>query len=649
MAKDAGAQYDSAIQFAAKEFGVDPDILHGIAYAESRYNPKAVSPKGAQGMMQFMPDTAKRFGIDPSDPEQAIFGAAQYLKENLDKFGGDYGKAVAAYNWGENRKEYEQGDWVKKLPKETDSYVENVLSYAANRAKPAEAAPVEAAAPKTESERLRASIGKIPGTESDVLPTQRKEMGLGERVADIGKGLLEIPGAVVGTVVREPIAAGVALATGRKPEEVGGQIAPVQSQFAQSVLGGLGGALETAKVPALTPGMLTAPVRPAVATGRQVAAPVANELGMVKEAAQNVLAERQAAKAGQRAAQSFQEAPRIEAAQEANRLGINLNPAASNPTLRNRLKEAMVGGEDLDKAIAESNKAQWGRIAKNELGLPETETLSPAAYAKARQAASKPYEDIKKIGNFVADEDTVTALNDLRQSEALIGGEATKGTIDKLIDSAVTRVQGGLTGKDLLDNISNLRKDARTIYKKTDLSPEQRAVADANIGIANALEGLVEKNLAANPKLLEQFREARTRMAKSYAYENATDMNTGILDPIKIAQLTAKDNALTGDIAAIGKIAGNFPETVSTTPRGLPAKTISHLTRSGVPGAIGFLAGSALGTPGLGIITGAAAGQVAARIGAKRVLGKAYQAKRAIPKDYRNNLAPIEKLNKLTK
>lgn len=643
MAKDAGAQYNDAIQFAAKEFGVDPDILHGIAHTESRYNPKAVSPKGAQGLMQFMPDTAKRYGIDPNDPEQAIFGAAQYLKENLNRFGGDYAKAVAGYNWGENRKEYEQSDWVKKLPKETDQYVESVLSYAANRAKPAEEKPAAKAAFPGSKAHL------IPGAENDILPTPRKEMGLVERVKDIGKGLVEIPGAVIGGTLREPIAAGVALATGRRPEEVGGQIAPVQSEFAKSVLGGVGNVLETAKVPALTPGMLTAPVRPAMAAGRQVAAPVANELSMVGEAAQNTLAARQSRIAAERAAQSFQEAPRIEAAQEANRLGINLNPAASNPTLRNRLKEAMVGGEDLDKAIAESNKAQWGRIAKNELGLPETETLSPAAYAKARQAANKPYEDIKKIGNFVADEDTVTALNDLRQSEALIGGEATKGTIDKLIDSAVTRVQGGLTGKDLLDNISNLRKDARTIYKKTDLSPEQRAVADANIGIANALEGLVEKNLAANPKLLEQFREARTKMAKSYAYENATDMNTGILDPAKIAQLTAKDNALTGDIAAIGKIAGNFPETVSTTPRGLPAKTISHLTRSGVPGAVGFLLGSAVGTPGLGIITGAAAGQVAARIGAKRVLGKGYQAKRAVPKDYRNNLAPIEKLNKLAK
>ena len=644
MAKDAGAQYDDAIQFAAKEFGVDPDVLHGIAHAESRYNPKAVSPKGAQGMMQFMPDTAKRFGIDPSDPEQAIFGAAQYLKENLDKFGGDYGKAVAAYNWGENRKEYEQSDWVKKLPKETDAYVENVLSYAAGRAKPTEAAPT---GPKPAFPGSKAHL--IPGAETDILPTPRKEMGLVERAKDIGKGLVEIPGAIIGGTIREPIAAGVALATGRKPEEIGGQIAPVQSEFAKSVLGGLGGALETAKVPALTPNMLTAPVRPAMAAGRQVAAPVANELAMVGEAAQNTLAARQAAKAGQRAAQSFQEAPRIEAAQEASRLGINLNPAASNPTMRNRLTEMMVGAEDLDKAVAESNKNQWSRIAKNELDIPETATLSSTSFAKARQAANKPYEDIKKIGNFVADEDTVTALNDLRQSEALIGGEATRGAIDKLIDSAVTRVQSGLTGKDLLDNISNLRKDARTIYKKTDLSPEQRAVADANIGIANALEGLVEKNLAGNPKLLEQFREARTKMAKSYAYENATDMNTGILDPLKIAQLTAKDNALTGDIAAIGKIAGNFPGAVSTTPRGLPAKAISHLTRSGLPGAAGFVLGSAVGAPGIGILTGAAAGQAAAKMGIKRVLKKGYQAKRAVPKDYRNNLAPIEKLNKLAK
>ena len=646
MAKNEGAQYDDAIQFAAKEFGVNPDILHGIAYAESRYNANTPpSSAGAQGMMQFMPGTAKRFGIDPKDPEQAIFAAAKYLKDNLTKFNGDYAKAIAGYNWGENRKVFDREDWAANLPKETDKYVEDVLTYAGSRAKPAEAAPTGA---KPAFPGSKAHL--IPGAENDILPTPRKEMGLVERVKDIGKGLVEIPGAIIGGTIREPIAAGVALATGRKPEEIGGQIAPVQSEFAKSVLGGLGSALETAKVPALTPGMLTAPVRPAIAAGRQVAPPIANNLAKVTGAVSEEMAARNAIKSGERAAQSFREAPRIEAAQEANRLGINLNPAASNPTMRNRLKEAMVGGEYLDKLIAESDKHQWSKIAKDELGISQQENLADAAtFAKARQAVSKPYEDIKKIDNFAGDQSTIDALNELVPSESLIGGQATHGAIKKLVDDAVTRVQGGLTGKDLLDNISNLRKDARTIYKRTDISPEQRAIADTNLGIANTLESLIENNLADNPKLLEQFRDARAKMAKSYAYESATDKNTGFIDPLKIAQMTAKDNALTGDIAAIGKIAGNFPETVSTTPRSIPAKAFGHLTRSGVPGAIGFALGSALGSPAAGIITGALAGQVAARIGAKRVLGKGYQAKRAVPKDYRNNLAPIEKLNKLAK
>ena len=650
MAKDAGAPYEEVIQGAAKAFNLDPDILRGMAQTESGFDPDVISGKrksktGAVGIMQFMPETAKRFGVDPTKPEDAIFASAQYLRENLDKFDNDYTKAVAAYNWGENREAYKKSDWVKQLPDETFNYVNSVLGHAAKYGKPAEAEPTGV---KPAFKGSKAHL--IPGAENDILPTPRKEMGLVERAKDIGKGLVEIPGAIIGGTLQKPVAALESLATGRDIKQSGYEMKPVESQFAQSVLGGLGNVMEAAKIPEVTPGMLTAPVRPAMAAGRQVAPPIANNLAKVTGAVSEEMAARNAIKSGERAAQSFREAPRIEAAQEANRLGINLNPAASNPTVRNRLKEAMVGGEYLDKLIAESDKHQWSKIAKDELGISQQENLADAAtFAKARQAVSKPYEDIKKIGNFAGDQSTIDALNELVPSESLIGGQATHGAIKKLVDDAVSRVQSGLTGKDLLDNISNLRKDARTIYKRTDISPEQRAIADTNLGIANTLESLIENNLADNPKLLEQFRDARAKMAKSYAYESATDKNTGFIDPLKIAQMTAKDNALTGDIAAIGKIAGNFPETVSTTPRSIPAKAFGHLTRSGVPGAIGFALGSALGSPAAGIITGALAGQVAARIGAKRVLGKAYQAKRAVPKDYRNNLAPIEKLNKLAK
>lgn len=502
-----------------------------------------------------------------------------------------------------------------------------------------------AAAAESKPAFLGSKAHLIPGAETDIMPTPRKEMGLVERVKDIGKGLVEIPGAMIGGAL-QPVAAGYeSLMTGQDVKQSGYQMKPVESQFAQDVLGGLGNVLEQAKVPAMTPGMLAAPtnnlIRPAI---QQAAAPVAREAQLVGGVVKNAIDQRATQNALAKATQSVERAPQIEAAQEASRLGIALPPAESNPTLRNRITEKVVGAANIEKQVAEVNKHAPTRIAKNELDIPETATLSPKTFAEARTAASKPYETIKAIPSIAADDATIGALNDLRQSEALIGGKATKGKIDSLIDDAVGQVQQGLSGDNLLKNISNLRKDARTIYKKADLSPEERVVADANIGIANALESMIEKNIAGDATLLEQFRDARTRMAKSYAYENATDMNTGMVDASKLAKLTAKDNALTGDIAALGKIAGNFPEAFTVRTRSDLARAGTYLARTSIPGSVGLLVG---GLPGG--VAGAALGKIVESVGAKRVVKPGYQAKRAIPKDYRNNLAPIEKLNKLAK
>ena len=91
---DTSAQYDDAFRGASEAFKVDPDILKSMAHAESGFSPDVISGKrlsstGAVGLMQFMPETAKRYGVDPLNPEQAIFGAAKYLRDNLDKFNGD--------------------------------------------------------------------------------------------------------------------------------------------------------------------------------------------------------------------------------------------------------------------------------------------------------------------------------------------------------------------------------------------------------------------------------------------------------------------------------------------------------------------------------------------------------------------------------
>lgn len=87
-----------ALEAAAQSTGVPRKLLEAVAWVESRYTPSAVSPRGARGLMQLMPDAAK--GIDPHNPVQAAQRGAELLKHWYAKFRGSWGHALAAYNWG---------------------------------------------------------------------------------------------------------------------------------------------------------------------------------------------------------------------------------------------------------------------------------------------------------------------------------------------------------------------------------------------------------------------------------------------------------------------------------------------------------------------------------------------------------------------
>lgn len=93
----------SIVSEIAHDVDVPAHLLHAVIAVESGYDALAVSPKGAQGLMQLMPETAQRFGVaDPFDPRDNVRGGALYLKWLLDLFGGDLQLAVAGYNAGEN-------------------------------------------------------------------------------------------------------------------------------------------------------------------------------------------------------------------------------------------------------------------------------------------------------------------------------------------------------------------------------------------------------------------------------------------------------------------------------------------------------------------------------------------------------------------
>ena len=91
------------IDHIARKHGMDPELVKAVARVESNYNPTAVSPKGALGVMQLLPKTAERFGVaNPYDPAQNIEGGIRYLKFLRDRFPGNLSLVLAAYNAGEN-------------------------------------------------------------------------------------------------------------------------------------------------------------------------------------------------------------------------------------------------------------------------------------------------------------------------------------------------------------------------------------------------------------------------------------------------------------------------------------------------------------------------------------------------------------------
>lgn len=417
----------------------------------------------------------------------------------------------------------------------------------------------------------------------------------------------------------------------RAGEEVGKKVseffAPALSPTARQQTEAIGNALASTGlqgVPLNVLGDLQRGVTPALrATADTVRAPIAA---------------RAATKQEQRVQQSLKNATQIDAAKDAADLGIALNPAVSNPTAGNRLRASVAGSSNLESNLAKHNLPVITDVVKKDLGLPTTTKLDAAAFETALDAASKPYDVVRKLPALQPTDDIVRNLESAR-IPVVAGDKGASAAVNNLVDSIQTMLSEGRSGDLVLQDIRQLRRNANNTYQsqKAGLAPDPAKIAEADAGIklANTLEQLIDANVT-DPRVLTDLQKARVRMAQIYNYERATDMATGLIDPQVLAKMASEGKPLTGTIGKIANVAANFPD-VTQGGVAKPPSWREKLTRSSVAGTIGALAGSPFGLGGsiAGGAAGAAAGNVISAAQARKMTTPQFQRQFAVPKDYR--------------
>jgi hypothetical protein len=313
-------------------------------------------------------------------------------------------------------------------------------------------------------------------------------------------------------------------------------------------------------------------------------------------------------------------APQTAAAvQQAQGAGYVIPPTQARPSLPNRLLEGAAGKISTAQNASARNQEVTNRLAAQAVGASD---LTPQSLQAVRGAAQQAYANLAQVGSFQADQAFQQALANAGGSKALPG--IANKEVDDLIGALSS--QPSLDAQQTIESIKRLRFEGSA--NKVAQDPTKKALGQAQMKIANALEDVVDRNLQATGQqdLLAGYRAARQTYAKLYDIDKALSKSSGNVDASKVAGMLQRGRPLSGELRQIGEFAGAFPKAAQMPEKMGSLPQFSPLDVFGA-GALGTVSGNplALGLPLLRPAARAAAlspaiqGRLAAQPGANQL------------------------------
>lgn len=272
--------------------------------------------------------------------------------------------------------------------------------------------------------------------------------------------------------------------------------------------------------------------------------------------------------------------------------GLKIPPDQVNPSPLNRLLTGLAGKANTQQGMAMANEPKLVSIAKQELSIPDHIPLNEKTIKTVRDTAGLAYDQAKKFGTFTADSDFVAAREGLTAEYRALVAEYPPmrnreiDVLSKMVDRPEFK------SAPTVELVKRLRKDSRTNFKAFD-APEKQALAKVQIGIADELENLMDRNFVAsgNEGFMEVFRKARTLIAKTHTVEDALEESTG-----KIVASKIKGGHLTGGLATIAKAHEAFPKSVQNINTPMPGMSPLDFMAGLIGGQAGGF-GTGMGIP----------------------------------------------------